>query len=708
MPVSDDIVLTLNTSMVDLRDRRIPNFQRPTRVYLENEQNGSLSLSPVPANVFAVNDVDGSFYLEPGGQNLLTFNLDLSQSVWEKGSNVNVTADAAPAPDSSFLADRVTWLPSTLGGSPQLLRRAVALRPGRTYQFWGLLQPISGAAGVRDVFRLTSNDGSITYTTKSLSELNPHLGKYRIFHTQLTGPGTAVQVPQLQTPNGLVAVTASTFTIALAGITSNQIAGAFVSFSNNTTVSYRITSHTATDDSGNVVVTVDSTALVTNGVTTSSVASFAPPPDTMCWLEFYCESLFSVNFGGLFLELSDYRTSAIYQGETLQTRAATQLEFQPKDNVLAGRSSFAVYFDLKTWRGNGDLLDFGDLDIYLAANKLTVKAGATTVTDPDDLPSAARCLVVCNPETASLSLFVNGVLKARQSLSGFTPTLRPFRISADGVRSYQEVVVFGRALTDGTPAIGQAGTREVAEVFAASPVPASLIAGHLPRLLLPSVTIPAAPADTANTAISAVNTGTRTLTVGLIAGFADGDAVSVIRGAARTVIVYARVSGAPTGTSVVLDTVAGIQNGDRLIKAATATVGRVFQRFPIVPAFAPQTITAVNTGLRRIAVASALSFTVGQRIFIQTSRYQDVVESVIESRDTTNNFLFLGSVTDIQVGHLASQPFSETTIAPSSYVAGILEEVNGVRAEQKAANGIVLTNANPFDVIVTPYATVIG
>ena len=692
--------------MVDLQRRSVPNFSRPSPVYLESEVNGSVALSPVPANVFAISDVDGSFYVEPGGTNMLSFNIDLSQSVWEKGSNVNITPDAAPAPDSSFLADRVTWLPSSLGGSPQILRRSVALRPGQIYQFWGLLQPIAGAAGVRDVFRLTSNDGSIVYTSKSLSELNPHLGKYRIFHTQISGPGTVVDVPQIQTPNGLVAVTASTFTIALAGITSNQLVGAFVSFGSST--SYRVTANTATDGGGNVVVTVDSTALVTNGVTTSSVASFGPPPDAVCWLEFYCESLFSVNFGGLFLERSDFRTSAIYQRETLLTRAATQLEFQPKDNVLAGRSSFAVYFDLRDWRGSGDLLDFGDLDISIAANKLTVKAGATTVTDPDDLPTSARCLVVSNPETASLALFVNGTLKGRQSLSGFTPTLKPFVISASGVRRYQEIVVFGRALTDGTPAIGAAGTREVAEVFAASPVPASAIAGHLPRVLLPAVTIPAAPSDTANTAISAINTGTRTLTVGSITGFSNGDAVVVIRGAARTPILYAQISGAPTGSAIVLDTVAGIQVNDRLIRPATTTVGRVFQRFPIVPTFAPQTITAVNSGLRRLTVASALSFTVGQRIFIQTSRYQDVVESVIESRDTANNFLFLASVTGIEVGHVASQPFSETFVPPSSYVAGVLEELNGVRVEQKAINGIVLTNSSPFDTVVTPYLTVVS
>ena len=77
MSVSDEIILALNTSMADLRDRRIPNFQRPSPVYLENEVNGSIALSPVPSNVFAVSDVDGSFYVEPGGQNLLTFNIDL-------------------------------------------------------------------------------------------------------------------------------------------------------------------------------------------------------------------------------------------------------------------------------------------------------------------------------------------------------------------------------------------------------------------------------------------------------------------------------------------------------------------------------------------------------------------------------------------------------------------------------------------------------
>lgn len=705
MSISNEIIFALNTSMVDLRDRRIPNFKRPSPVYLETDINNNISLSPVPSNVFAVSDTDGSFYIEPSGANLLTYNIDLSQNVWEKGSNVNVTPDASPAPDSSFLADRVTWMPSTLGGTPQLLRRSVAMRPGETYQFWGLLQLISGVAGAKDVFRVSSFDSTTTYYSKPLSELNNFVGKYRIFHQEIIAPGDIIEVPQIQTPSGLVNVAASSFTIALSGITSNQFVGAHVGFGDEET--YRITSNTATDGSGNVVVTVDSTNLITDGVTTSSVASFSAPPDVVVWLEFYSESLLSVNFGGVFLEKNTFRTSAIYQRESLLSRSGTLLKFQPKDNILAGRSNFGVYVDLQTWRGNGGLLDFGDFKIEIANKKLKASAGNTIVSDPDNLTDSARVFVAINPETASLSLYVNGYLKSRQSISGFTPSLKPFVIPDDGVRRYQEIVVFGRALTDGKPEIGQVAGAEVAELFSVSPTPYELIAGHLPRLILPAITVPMAPKDTANTNITAINAGTKTLTVGSIAGLSNGDGVLVVRGASRTTIVYAQITSAPTGSNVVLDTIAGILVGDRLVKAASATLGRAFQRFPIVPAFAPQIITAIDTGTKRLSVSSALSFTVGDRVFVQTSKYQDVVEAVLVSRDTTNNYLFLSSVAGISVGHLITQPYSETEIAPSSYIAGMLEEVTGVNVEQKSTNGIVITNSNPYDVVINPYVTVI-
>lgn len=705
MSISDEIIFALNTSMVDLRDRRIPNFKRPSPAYLETDINNNISLSPVPSNVFAVSDTDGSFYIEPSGANLLTYNIDLSQNVWEKGSNVNVTPDASPAPDSSFLADRVTWMPSTLGGTPQLLRRSVAMRPGETYQFWGLLQLISGVTGAKDVFRVSSFDSTTTYYSKPLSELNNFVGKYRVFHQEIVAPGDIIEVPQIQTPSGLVNVAASSFTITLSGITSNQFVGAHVGFGDEET--YKITSNTSTDGSGNVVVTVDSTNLITDGVTTSSVASFSAPPDVVVWLEFYSESLLSVNFGGVFLEKNAFRTSAIYQRESLLSRSGTLLEFQPKDNILAGRSNFGVYVDLQTWRGNGGLLDFGDFKIEIANKKLKASAGNTIVSDPDDLTDSARVFVAINPETASLSLYVNGYLKSRQSISGFTPSLKPFLIPDDGVRRYQEIVVFGRALTDGKPEIGQVAEAEVAELFSVSPTPYGLIAGHLPRLILPAITVPMAPKDAVNTNITAINAGTKTLTVGSIAGLSNGDGVFVVRGASRTTIVYAQITSAPTGSNVVLDTVAGILVGDRLVKAASATLGRAFQRFPIVPAFAPQIITVIDTGTKRLSVSSALSFTVGDRVFVQTSKYQDVVEAVLVSRDTTNNYLFLSSVAGISVGHMITQPYSETEIAPSSYIAGMLEEVTGVAIEQKSTNGIVITNSNPYDVVINPYVTVI-
>ena len=103
MSVSDQVIFALKGSVVDLVDRsRVPIWSRPSSVYLEENVGGGLTLKPVMANVPAIGE-DGGIYLEPANSNLVLHNLDLSQSVWQKGTNVIVSSDTIASPDSSFL-----------------------------------------------------------------------------------------------------------------------------------------------------------------------------------------------------------------------------------------------------------------------------------------------------------------------------------------------------------------------------------------------------------------------------------------------------------------------------------------------------------------------------------------------------------------------------------------------------------------------------
>lgn len=708
--VSQKINFALRGSLIDVQGRRIPNFNCSSPRYVEREVNGSVQLLSVaafePAFFFEDGPSDGSFLLEPAGANFLTWNLDLTQNVWVKGSNVIVQGDRGLAPDNSFLADAVTWVNGT-GATQQLLRTVTNLPGAQTYQVTLYLQPTGGRCGPNDVIRITG--GVVGTVSVPMAQLNDFIGKYRAITLSFTTAGTQPVLPSEPSALGytVTAVGTNTFTFSgISGTAANALAGGQVSFTIGTGT-YLITANTA-ENNGSVTVTVSTGTLTSNGVTTASKASFQGAPSQSCTLELYCESTFSLLWGGAQMEAGSFRTSMVYQQAERTPRAVASMDFQSRDNLFVGLASFGVFGDLRVWLGNGNLVNFGDFRLAIANGALQVIAGATTLSDPDPLPTTrVKFFVGVSAESSSLSLFVNGVLKAKTTLNNFKPTAKPVAYTSTGVRLWTTLICFGQALQDGLPPVGQAAAQEVLNLFSGTtPVvnPTLITAGT--AFNLPTATIPAPAAATANSAISAINTGTRVVTVASSSGFSTNDAVAIVRGVTgsinQTVILYSTVT-AVSGNNVTLDSVSGVVIGDRLVKGNISTPGRAFLRFPFVP-IDEQSITVVDTGNSRVTVASALAFVVNQRTIIRNRFYQDVAEVTVTAVDTINNRITLSDVSLIAVGHLISQPLSETRIDPQNYTVTPLNQVSGVRVAAqngRAQNGIIVENSNPWEVLVT-------
>lgn len=710
MPSNPKTKFAMRGSLVDVQGRRIPNFSCSSPRNLEREINNAIQLVSVgafePAFFFEDGPSDGSFLVEPVALNYLTWNIDLTQSLWQKGSNVIVQGDRGPAPDNSFLGDAVTWVSGT-GATQKLLRTITDLPGAQTYQVTLFLQPTGGRCGPNDVIRITG--GVVGTVSVPMSQLNDYIGKYRIVTLSFTTVGTQPTLPSDPTVGGytITAVTANTFTVSGVGtLAANALVGGQATFTVGTGT-YLITANTAVT-SGSVTVTVSTNTLVTNGVTTAGRASFQGPPTQACTLELSCESTFSMVWGGAQLEAGTFRTSMIYQQAERTPRAASVLEFQSRDNPFVDLSSFGVFGELRLWRGDGNLIDFGDFRLAIANGSLQVSAGATQLTDPDPFPATfAKFFVGVSAESSSLSLFVNGVLKAKASLSNLKPTSKPVIFTSGGVRLWKTIVCSGQTLLDGQPSVGQLAAQELLAVFnSTTPVVNSSLIATSTAFNLPTVTVPAPTAATANSTISAINTGTKVATVGSGTGFAVNDSISVVRGvtgsASQTIIVYATVT-AVSGNNITLDTVAGVAVGDRLVKGNVSAPGRAFIRFPFVP-IDEQSITVVDTGNSRVTVSSALAFVVNQRAIVRNRFYQDVAEVTVTAVDTINNRITVNDVSLLAVGHLISQPLSETRIDPQNYTVTPLNQVSGVRiAAQngRAQNGIVVENSNPWEVLVT-------
>jgi len=679
---------------------QIPNFGRSSPITLEAAVNSSINLLPVQSNVPAIDPQDGSILVEPNGTNLLNYNLDLKQTVWQKGSNVTVRGDVALAPDGSQRGDRLSWGVGT--GNTQLIQRPVTLKAGTQYYLSGLMKLAGGRFGAGDTIKMIG--GVVGTPATSFTSLNTYFGNYRWIELAFTTLGTQpAKLPDANTGQGYTVVSVSANSVTLTGITgvvSNDLIGGRINFSNNSTKNYTIVGNAVSGS--NLIVTTDpaSGSIAADGVTTAHKAQIVGAPDVASLLQIYIESAVSLDWGGLQLEQSPFRTSMIYQDADITPRSPTRLIYRKQSNPLTGLKTFGLLIDLKFWRGDGNILLAGNLSIEIVNSKLRLTVGSTVVNDPLVLPPAPQIYIQVNGESFTLSLFINKKLVVRSNLSGFQPSVSQLVLTSSGVRCFNRIAVLSRAFADGSVGIGEFARSEMADVLFSEITDVGAIAVAVPELVLPFVTIPSPEAPAATSEIQAINSAGKTVTVLDGTGFSTSGSVIIYRPASDgdRAIGYLVITG-KTGNTISLDSVAGIALGDKLVLDFVARPGKASVRLPFSP-IDPQAITSIDAGNKRVTVGSSLAFVEKSRAIIQSPLYQDVSEVIVETVDNTNNRLTLNSIVGITVGDVIAQPDEEIEIPTECYYVDLLSPNPAIGIDQKATNGFVLTNKGIGDVAV--------
>lgn len=709
------ISFALEGSLIDLNSQNIPNYTRPSPVNLEKTFEGSLQLYPVEAFRPAFSTEDGSFVLQPFTVNTVTWNMSLGNPLWQKGSNVTVRPDLAVAPDATMLADRVGWLPKDPTSSPdnQVIRRTIELDAASDYVVSAILRLRGGQFSNQDVIRIVG-DGVLSFETINLSALNRKQNRYVLLQGKLKTSGrnpinpnnihTAADftVNQVNPTSVIVAmpVPAGT-TVAL-----NALAGGQVTFNNLGSSAFDIVGNSALAGGVVTIEFAGSTNLVAAGVTLSSRAVIKDAPPQNVTLEVYVESSASLDWGGIQVEKGKFRTSMIYQEGQIEPRGSDYLLF--RESPIRAAKTFGVFLEEPFWRGDGNVFNFGNFRSWFADGYLYVAAGATEARSrmrlAEDKPFTMFVQVA--EESASLSLYVNGILEARSGVANFIASpAGNLSLISEGVRSIRRLFTTDSVLSDGQPPVGSAPSGEIKDLFGTAVVidPVA-ISSHAPTFLLPPITIPAPDPPIARSRISGYNSTTNVVTVEDGTAFALGQSVTVLRGADNKPVLQWTTITNKSGANLTLSTSSGIVIGDFLIFGNYTEPGQAACRFPFTPVDA-QTILVVDPGNRRVQVSSTLGFGLG-RAFVQTPLYQDVAEVLIGSTDPVNRWINLDSVTELTVGDVISQPFDELTVEPHNYFSGLLRGIDGVSVAFKYQNGMIIQNSNPFPVLVRPFVRV--
>lgn len=697
--MSDGAIFSIGDgSLVDLNGQSVPNFSRPSPVNLERTVDNSLQLHPVGAFHPAFDAETGSFLLEPVGINLLPWNMDLSQNVWHKGSNVSVRVDFSgrgnTAPDGTPTADRLRW--DAGSGPSQVLRRTVLLAAATIYTLSAIQRLVGGLFGGEDVVRVL---GDVVGEPKlGLASLNANPNRYGLLELGFTTSG---RIPVY--PGNLHEIPRLTITNVLGGAVTLQIAGTYTSAVNDWLGGqllingqyYLITGNTATAN-GEITVNTATTNLTTAGITSGMKAELKEAPAQVVTIEFYAESTVSVDWGGIQLEPQNFRTSMIYQQGTVSVRSASLLKY--RKSPIASMKSFGIFAELKTQRGDGNVFDFGNLKLTIKDGKLSLLAGGTQLDLSDPLPRHnIKLFIQVLESNSSLVLYVNGILKAKTTLNAFRgDTYAAFDLTSSGLRDWQRLIVKDTPLIEGQVAVGDRAKADVAALFEeAVPIDAVAISAHAPLIVLPPVTIPPPQPPIARSPITALNGNIAT--VASVTGYVVGAPVAILRG---DYLVLRTSITSISGNNLSLATAYNAQIGDAVVFGNIDVPGRASVRL-LFDAIDPQIILAIDVAQKRLTVDSTLSFTLA-RAFVRTPLYQDVAEVLVTNIDETNDWLYVNDIAGLAVGHTIAQPANELLIDVDAYFAVVLTHVPLVSVAEKYINGIVLENLNPVPVTVTP------
>ena len=390
-----------------------PTFIRPTPIFVERDNNGSIDLLPISSNDPAIYP-DGSFALAPEIENLIPNSDRLNAEGWVRGSNVFVRSNIDKGSvELRQEADAIVVGARQSGNEKgQIFRRVITIpNTNSTYTAWALLRLADGVLGPNDVFRVCLASGQI---------------------------------------------------LALARLES------YLELNENNPVSIQ----------------------------------FTLPPDLVSihesieiHIEWYIENSCTLYITGLQLEKRNFRSFFVYQDEEIKKVAESVLYYQ--QSPIEGLGSFGVFFRMVNWRGNGNIVQSGDLKIAVEGGQLLITKGSERYLVEKILPQKFACFVQVATETQSINVYVDGVLIWKRSLGTGTYRLAPgpMLLTTQGIRVYSLIATTNAYLEDGLVDVGQVALREVGDLFAKFYIPPELLTAAPQKFVTDSVKIPASQVD---------------------------------------------------------------------------------------------------------------------------------------------------------------------------------------------------------------------
>ena len=390
-----------------------PTFIRPTPIFVERDNNGSIDLLPISSNDPAIYP-DGSFALAPEIENLIPNSDRLNAEGWVRGSNVFVRSNIDKGSvELRQEADAIVVGARQSGNEKgQIFRRVITIpNTNSTYTAWALLRLADGVLGPNDVFRVCLASGQI---------------------------------------------------LALARLES------YLELNENNPVSIQ----------------------------------FTLPPDLVSihesieiHIEWYIENSCTLYITGLQLEKRNFRTFFVYQDEEIKKVAESVLYYQ--QSPIEGLGSFGIFFRMVNWRGNGNIVQSGDLKVAIEGGQLLITKGNERYLVEKDLPQKFACFVQIATETQSINVYIDGVLIWKRSLGTGTYRLAPgpMLLTTQGIRVYSLIATTNAYLEDGLVDVGQVALREVGDLFAKFYIPPELLTAAPQKFVTDSVKIPASQVD---------------------------------------------------------------------------------------------------------------------------------------------------------------------------------------------------------------------
>jgi hypothetical protein len=481
------------------------------------------------------------------------------------------------------------------------------------------------------------------------------------------------------------------------------------------------------DKPGNYIPVVLNAASAGTAVT--GAAYLTPDTARNVTIALYCENSVSIDWGGIQLEPGTIRTSYIGQDAQVRSRAADYLAY-PK-SPIEGLAAFCCYLNLEKWAGDGNLVDLGNFKIEIVGGKLRASCGAVQITDPDSLPASAKIAVRVSQGLARAQIYVNGIMKAKASISNYLGQSSVVAIAGAGVRQIKCLYFFNRDIGDGSIDVGGFVLGDMLSLHQQDSLISDLAEGNS-RIVFPPIRLPAGGSasirfpqyQSANQAITVLTTGSGSVaqvdrvTVNAIANASAAQTDSILINGTQ----YSFTSDAtPTVAEIALGLVAAVNANPRTQPVtATYTSGGVFTLTADAPGIdfslsvssrlSQANITANILDTHTLTVANASDFVVGKAQIFRN--YTFLTDVVIRAINTGTNILTVSTFPNsafagLRVGDNIMQPSWSLNVGPNNYFAHHLEDYGDVGIASKTQEGFTLFNRGTVDRAITPEAKIV-